>query len=134
MNLWVKETKEADRTFDPLIKKMGNLSMLKYTDIKKENSFSFIVSANEYFIPFNEEYDSGAEKEKLKKELDERKGFLRIVMKKLTNEKFVANAPEKVVQLEKKKKEDAELQIKLLEDKLYTLEQSNNSSTNIISS
>ena len=75
-----------------------------------------------------------AEKEKLNKELTEKKGFLNIVMKKLNNEKFVNNAPEKVVQLEKKKKEDAELQIKLLEEKLGTLEQSNNSNSNVLSS
>ena len=55
-------------------------------------------------------------------------------MKKLNNEQFVNNAPEKVVQLEKKKKEDAELQIKLLEEKLGTLEQSNNSNSNVLSS
>ena len=90
--------------FDPLIIKMGHLSILNYSDNKVENSFSFIVSANEYFVPFNMEFDVEAEKEKLHKELTERKGFLNIVMKKLNNEQFVNNAPEKVVQLEKKKK------------------------------
>ena len=134
LELIIKENKKIVKNFDPLIIKMGHLSSLNYSDTKVDNSFSFIVSANEYFIPFNMEFDMEAEKEKLNKELTEKKGFLNIVMKKLNNDKFVNNAPEKVVQLEKKKKEDAELQIKLLEEKLVTLEQSNNSNSNVLSS
>ena len=134
LELIIKENKKIVKNFDPLIIKMGHLTSLNYSDTKIDNSFSFIVSANEYFIPFNMEFDMEAEKEKLNKELTEKKGFLNIVMKKLNNEKFVNNAPEKVVQLEKKKKEDAELQIKLLEEKLGTLEQSNNSNSNVLSS
>ena len=134
LELIIKENKKIVKNFDPLIIKMGHLSSLNYSDTKVDNSFSFIVSANEYFIPFNMEFDMEAEKEKLNKELTEKKGFLNIVMKKLNNDKFVNNAPEKVVQLEKKKKEDAELQIKLLEEKLGTLEQSNNSNSNVLSS
>ena len=134
LELIIKENKKVVKNFDPLIIKMGHLSSLNYSDTKVDNSFSFIVSANEYFIPFNMEFDMEAEKEKLNKELTEKKGFLNIVMKKLNNDKFVNNAPEKVVQLEKKKKEDAELQIKLLEEKLGTLEQSNNSNSNVLSS
>ena len=134
LELIIKENKKIDRMFDPLIIKMGHLSILNYSENKVENSFSFIVSANEYFVPFNMEFDVEAEKEKLHKELTERKGFLNIVMKKLNNKQFVNNAPEKVVQLEKKKKEDAELQIKLLEEKLNSLEQSNNSNSNVLSS
>ncbi len=134
LELIIKENKKIVKNFDPLIIKMGHLTSLNYSDTKIDNSFSFIVSANEYFIPFNMEFDMEAEKEKLNKELTEKKGFLNIVMKKLNNDKFVNNAPEKVVQLEKKKKEDAELQIKLLEEKLGTLEQSNNSNSNVLSS
>ena len=59
--------------------------------------------------------------EKIQKEIEDRKGFLNSVLKKLNNPRFVDNAPEKVVQLENKKKEDAENQIKVLEDKLSSL-------------
>ena len=62
--------------------------------------------------------DLDAERDKLQKELDYTKGFLQSVSKKLSNERFVNNAPEQVVASERKKQEDAEVKIKLLEEKL----------------
>ena len=59
--------------------------------------------------------------QKISKEIEDRKGFLNSVLKKLNNPRFVSNAPEKVVQLENKKKIDAGNQIKVLEDKLSGL-------------
>jgi valyl-tRNA synthetase len=62
-----------------------------------------------------------AEIEKLESELEYTKGFLKSVMKKLGNERFVSNAPEKVVAMEKKKRDDAEAKIKVLEEQLKSL-------------
>ena len=56
-----------------------------------------------------------------KKELDYTKGFLNSVMKKLNNERFVQNAPDKVIEMERKKQSDAEAKIKTLEDSLANL-------------
>jgi valyl-tRNA synthetase len=107
--------------FDTVISKMGNLENLEYVDEKIANSFSFIVENNEYFIPFGEEVDVEAEKEKIEGELEYAKGSLTIVRKKLSNERFVNNAPEAVVASEKKKEADALNKIKILEEKLAEL-------------
>lgn len=121
LEMHVKMNNSADNTFDALIVKLGNLSKLEYTSEKINNSFSFVISSNEYFIPFNSDLDVEKELEKIKKEIQDRKGFLNGVMKKLNNPRFVDNAPEKVVQLENKKKEDAENQIKVLQEKLSSM-------------
>jgi valyl-tRNA synthetase len=121
LEMSINENKSVDKTYDSLLIKLGNLSSLKYEDDKIENAFSFIIGSNEYFVPFNSEFDVEKELVKIQKEIEDRKGFLNSVLKKLNNPRFVDNAPEKVVQLENKKREDAENQIKVLEDKLHSL-------------
>ena len=121
LEITVNENINIDKTFDSLLIKLGNLSSLNYGNTKIENAFSFIIGSNEYFIPFNSDFDVDKEIEKISKEIEDRKGFLNSVLKKLNNPRFVSNAPEKVVQLENKKKIDAENQIKVLEDKLSGL-------------
>ena len=118
VDLSVKENETFDRSFDCVISKLGNLSNLNYTSEKVENSFSFIVKSNEYFIPFSDEVDVEAEMKKLEEELKYTKGFLIGVQKKLSNARFVDNAPEQVVTNEKQKQADAEAKIKVLEEKL----------------
>ena len=86
-----------------------------------DNAFSFVYRSNEYFIPFSEDIDVEAETKKLQDELEYVKGSLNIVMKKLGNERFVQKAPEQVVEMEKKKKSEAEAKIKVLEEKLGSL-------------
>ena len=121
LDMTVNENKKLDKIYDSLVVKLGNLSSLSYSKEKLENAFSFIIGSNEYFVPFNSDFDVEKELEKIQKEIEDRKGFLNSVLKKLNNPRFVDNAPEKVVQLENKKKEDAENQIKVLEDKLSSL-------------
>ena len=121
LEITVNENININKTFDSLLIKLGNLSSLNYGNTKIENAFSFIIGSNEYFIPFNSDFDVDKEIEKISKEIEDRKGFLNSVLKKLNNPRFVSNAPEKVVQLENKKKIDAENQIKVLEDKLSGL-------------
>jgi valyl-tRNA synthetase len=121
MELYVKANKNMSKSFDPVVVKMGNLSQLEYTSDKIENSNSFIVDGNEYFVPFGDSIDVEAEKEKLSAELDYAKGFLVSVQKKLQNEKFVSGAPEKVVEMERKKESDAKSKIAILEEKIASL-------------
>ena len=117
MDLFIKNNKDVDTSFDPVIVKMGNLTQLEYIDGKVENSNSFIVDGNEYFIPFGDTIDVEVEKEKLSEELGYTQGFLKSVQKKLQNERFVSSAPEQVVDIERKKEEDALGKISILEEK-----------------
>ena len=82
---------------------------------------SFLVQGNEYFVPFGEDIDIESERKKIQEELTYTKGFLRSVQAKLHNEKFVAGAPQLVVDMEKKKESDALTKINLLEDKIKDL-------------
>lgn len=121
MELFLKKTSDYDNSFDAVISKMGNLSTFESVTEKVGNSNSFIVNSNEYYIPFGELVDLEAEKAKIKEELDYTKGFLQSVLKKLQNEKFVAGAPEQVLTMERKKESDALTKIKLLEEKLASM-------------
>mgnify|MGYP001799895859 CR=1 FL=1 len=99
------------------LKKLGNLSGIE-TGQKPENAFSFVVGSDEYFIPASENVDMEAEKAKMEEELQYAKGFKASVEKKLSNERFVNNAPAKVVEMERKKLADAEAKIRTLEESL----------------
>lgn len=118
LELHIKLNSEGSNLFDPVLIKLGNISKLDYTDEKVDNAFSFIVNSNEYFVPFNEEIDLEEEINKLKEELEYTKGFLNSVQKKLKNERFVSNAPEKVVENERQKEKDALTKIQVIEQKL----------------
>jgi valyl-tRNA synthetase len=122
MDLFVKKNQESDASFDAVIIKMGNLSQLEYASDKINNAYSFLVNSNEYFIPFGDNINLEAEREKLEEELIYTQGFLNSVMKKLQNEKFVAGAPEQVLINERKKEADARQKIAILEEKLAGLE------------
>jgi valyl-tRNA synthetase len=80
-----------------------------------------MVKSNEYFIPLGDNIDVAAEIEKLQKELDYTKGFLKSVERKLSNERFVNNAPEQVVVNEKNKMADAKAKISILATKIKDL-------------
>ena len=123
LELFIKNNKEeqADTTFDGIISKLCNLNSLKYSDSKVDNALSFIVRSSEYYIPYSQAVDPAEEKKKLQDELKYMKGFLQGVMKKLENERFVNNAPEQVVEKERKKKADAEEKIKVIEQQISNL-------------
>lgn len=97
--------------FDPVIIRMCNLSEIRIVDEKVEGAVSFRSGTHEFFIPLGEAVDQAAEILKLEQELAYAEGFLDAVVKKLSNEKFVANAPEKVLALERKKESDARIRI-----------------------
>ena len=121
MDLFIKKNKETSAALDSVIIKMGNLSQLDYVTENVENSNSFIIDGNEYFVPFGDTIDVEAEKEKLVGELKYNQGFLVGVQKKLQNEKFVGSAPEAVVAIERKKEEDTLTKISILKEKIESL-------------
>ncbi|MEQ8927635.1 MAG: valine--tRNA ligase [Fulvivirga sp.] len=108
-------------SFQGVISKLSNLSSFEATSEKVENSSSFVLKGDEFFIPLAGAVDMDLEKEEMQKELDYTKGFLKSVEKKLSNERFVQNAPEQVVAMEKKKMEDAQAKIKVLEASLASM-------------
>ncbi|MGY8953378.1 MAG: valine--tRNA ligase [Flavobacteriales bacterium] len=118
LNLSVKQNSAWNNDFDVLVSKLCNIETLNYVDEKLEGAYTFIVKSNEYFIPLEGTIDVEAERKKLEEELKYTKGFLIGVSKKLSNERFVSSAPEKVVAIEKKKMADAESKIKVIEDQL----------------
>ncbi|MBN2348436.1 MAG: valine--tRNA ligase [Bacteroidales bacterium] len=108
--------------FDPVIIKLGNLSELSFTEDKIVGAVSLIVKSGEYYLPLGDLVDHKEEILKMQQELDYTRGFLSSVMKKLSNERFVNHAPENVVDMERRKKEDAENKIKALEDRIKSLQ------------
>ncbi len=117
----VKTNALLNTAFDAVIAKLGNLSSINYVDEKIEGAFSFLVKSNEYFIPLGASIDVEAELDKLQKELDYTKGFLKSVEEKLKNERFINNAPEQVVAVERKKQADAQSKITVLEEQIAAL-------------
>ena len=118
----VKINASLNTAFDAVIAKLGNLSSINYVDEKIQGAFSFLVKSNEYFIPLEAaSIDVEAEIDKLQKELDYTKGFLKSVEGKLKNERFVNNAPEQVVVIERKKQADALSKITVLEEQIAAL-------------
>lgn len=112
---------EIIKTYDSLIIKLCNLSSFEYVTAKVDGAFSFVLKHAEYYVPLSQNIDVAAEKERLAKDLDYNKGFLKSVQNKLANEKFVANAKPEMVENEKKKLADAESKIKAIEEQLAGL-------------
>ncbi|PZX51993.1 valine--tRNA ligase [Algoriphagus chordae] len=106
--------------FEAVLNKLANLSSLNFGE-KVENAISFVVKSDECFIPMGDSINVEEEKENIQKEIDYTKGFLNSVMKKLSNERFVAGAPAQVIEMERKKQADAESKIKALEESLAKL-------------
>lgn len=121
IELQVLNNEKLPETFDAVITKMGNISTLSYVDQQVQGALSFRVKSNDYFIPMAGAVDVEAEKAKLEEELTYTRGFLKSVEKKLSNERFVNNAPAKVVEIEQQKKQDAEAKIQAIESSLKAL-------------
>jgi len=110
-----------DSTFDPILMKMGNLQSIVRIREKKAMSAAFMVGPVEYSIPLEDSVNKEEELKKLEADLKYYQGFLATVEKKLGNGKFVANAPEKVVALERKKQSDAKEKIAAIEASIKAL-------------
>ena len=122
IELFVKRNETIDQSFDSVITKLGNLSVLNYVDKKVDGALSFRVKSNEYYIPLAGSVNIEEEIATLTQELEYTKGFLNSVMKKLSNERFVNNAPEQVIANERKKQSDAEAKIKTIQEQLSAIQ------------
>ncbi len=111
----------CDHTFESLIEKLCNLETIEYTPEKASDTVGFVVNKVEYFVRLGNLLDIEAEIKKVEDELNYLQGFLNSVLKKLSNEKFVAGAPEQVVAIERKKQSDAESKIAILQQQLANL-------------
>lgn len=123
IDLSIINKEELTQKFDAVIKKLGHVQNLQYVNTKVEGASSFRVKSNEYFIPITlNTADIAAEIAKLNTELKRAEGFLTGIQKKLLNERFVANAPEQVIALERKKESDTLAKIETLKASLKSLE------------
>ena len=104
-----------------VVKKLSNLKSINFSNTKDEKYFSFICDSNEFYIPYAGNIDIKGEKIKIMKELDHLNKFLISIKKKLDNNKFVSNAPEKVIDMERKKENDTMEKIKILENRLKNI-------------
>ncbi len=107
--------------FYSIVQKLCNVDQIISTSEKPENAFSFVLGNAEYFVPLSGQIDSEEESKRIQEELNYLTGFLKSVEKKLSNERFVNNAPEQVVAIEKRKQSDAKAKLELLEKQLKSL-------------
>ncbi|MCS4301672.1 valine--tRNA ligase [Chryseobacterium sp. BIGb0232] len=114
-------TNASEFANEAVVRKLANVSEIHFGQKTDKPSFTFLVGATEVSIPLSENLDLGEEKAKTEEELKYLKGFLISVDKKLSNEKFVANAKPEIVEVERKKQKDALDKIAILEEKLKTL-------------
>ncbi|MDL5510756.1 valine--tRNA ligase [Arenibacter sp. M-2] len=121
LQLSVLNDGDISPNWDVVIAKLTNLSTIDYVDSAVDGALTFRVKSNEYFVPMVGAIDIGAEIKKLEEELEYTQGFLVSVRKKLSNERFVNNAPEQVIALERQKEADALAKIETLEKSLASL-------------
>ena len=121
LTLRVVEDENYPAEFAPVVMKLANLAAIEPTTEKDPTAAAFLVKTTQYFVPLAGMIDTEAEKKKLEEELKYYEGFLRSVMAKLSNERFVQNAPEKVVANERAKQADAEAKISAIKEQLEAL-------------
>ncbi|MDD4395410.1 MAG: valine--tRNA ligase [Bacteroidales bacterium] len=119
--LILKSADSADREMDSILIKLCNLSDIQYVTEKSSGTCSFIEQNVEYMIPIAQNINVEEELKRLNEELAYTQSFRESVLKKLSNERFVNNAPEQVVATERKKQADAEEKIKLLQEQIANL-------------
>jgi valyl-tRNA synthetase len=120
LQLQVVGENPAER-FAKVITKMCNLSAIESVATKADGAASFMVGTAEFAVPLGNMIDVEAEIARMEAELKHKEGFLQGVLKKLSNEKFVNNAPAAVIEMERKKQADAEAIIKSLKESIAAL-------------
>ena len=121
LKLTVKAGENSNCKFYPVVIKLGNLSDVEIVSERPDGVIVFTVGSQEFYVPLSESVDVVAEIKKIEDELKYTNGFLKSVHKKLSNERFVNNAPATVVKKERQKQTDAEARIKVLEEQLKGL-------------
>lgn len=121
LELFVIADENYHDRYDPLLLKMANLSGIQRIAEKCSDAAVFMVKTTEYFLPLGETLNVEEELKKLKTDLVYQEGFLNSVLKKLSNERFVQNAPAKVIETEHAKRNDAEAKIKAIKERIAQL-------------
>ena len=121
VSLFAKDAGALKSKFNDVIIRLVNLDKFDAATSKIENSSSFLIGNLEFYIPFSAGINVAEEKDRLMKELDYNKGFLKSVQAKLANERFVSNAKPEILENEKKKQADAEAKIRSIEEMLGSL-------------
>jgi valyl-tRNA synthetase len=121
LQLMIKAGSNRNQQFDAIVQKSANLSSIESLNDKPQGALNFMVGTVEYFVPLAQSIDINTEKAKYEEELKYLKGFLESVNKKLGNEKFVANAKPEVIANERKKMDDAQTKIKMIEEQMAGL-------------
>ena len=121
IELFVIDHEKRNKRFDVVVQKLTNIESINYISDKVEGA-SFRVKSNEYFVPISiENIDVKSEIKKLEAELQRAEGFLSSIKKKLSNERFVSNAPEQVIATERKKEADTKAKIETIQRSLHSL-------------
>ena len=115
------ETRERFIPLEGLIQKMANVPAISYVSEKPANATSFLIKGDEFYVDLADEIDPAQELINTQKDLDYQIGFRDSVMKKLSNEKFVANAKPEVVERERQKIADTDAKIAALQETLRQL-------------
>ena len=109
------------QAIENILAKQVNAESISYTNDTVSNTTVVAFEKDKFYVESEKTIDTGALKNELLKDLEHQKGFLQAVLKKLSNERFVANAKAEIVDLERKKQSDAEARIKTIEESLATL-------------
>jgi valyl-tRNA synthetase len=122
VTLFIQSGSEAIyRSIESILCKQVNAGSISYTSESVPGAITAVIGKDKFYIVTQQPVDAGQQKNELQKELDHLKNFLRSVETKLENEKFVGNAKPEVIAMEKKKKSDAEMKIKVIEESLASL-------------
>ena len=121
IEVYLRGDADSDVRFYPLFSRLVNVSAVHRNVDMPAQAFTFVTGAAEYAVPFGDTVDAEGQVDKIKEELIYTKGFLQSVQKKLSNERFAQNAPEKVLEIERKKESDAIAKIALLQEKLSAM-------------
>jgi len=115
------EQEDIFESINNILQKQINAEKIAFTKENINGSFTTVIGKDKFFVVTQQPINTSQQKSELEKELQHLKGFLISVEKKLSNEKFVQNAKPEVLALENKKKEDAEIKIKVVEESLAGL-------------
>ena len=112
---------QSYRSIESILAKQLNAESISYVSASVAGTISAVIQKDKFYIATEQAIDTSSQKEQMLKDLEYLKGFLLSVEKKLGNERFVQNAKPEVVDIEKKKKADAEAKIKAIEESLASL-------------
>jgi len=109
------------KSIESILQKQVNSESVNYVTEAVSNSINIVVQRDKFFIGSERQTDTSSQKEQLQKDLLYFQGFLSSVEKKLGNERFVQNAKPEIVEIERRKKADAEAKIKAIKESLESL-------------